>query len=129
MSKDKILSANDVKRVVGVTQKQIKKVMWHTANIYVKPFLVMEEYISTVDRILEMCCSPDDEGYIVALLDFAIRLNIVDSYSYVELPEDPKELFYVLYASDLYETVYKNACQSQIDSIKDAVWLCVGGGH
>lgn len=112
----KILSANDVKRIAGISGKQYKKVQWHSAEIIVRPFLTIDEYIEVIKQIMRDCRDPD--GNIVPeLIDFAIRINIICAYASIELPEDMKDCYYIIYASDLYETILSSISKCQVKSI------------
>ena len=119
------LSKAALMRTVGVTAKQNKKVVWRTNSIVVRQILSAKEFIDTVQNILHDCSS-DDGSLSPELLDFAIRVNVIAAYAYVELPSDFDELYYAVYASDLYETVYKNTNSAQIDAIRQAVKIYIG---
>ena len=107
-------------RVTGVSQKQFKTIHWHTATIVVKQILPIDEYIETIHKIITDCRTKED-NVAVELLDFSIRANIVSSYAFIELPDDIEELYYVLYASDLYNVICSNINRCQVDSIINTV--------
>ena len=121
----KVLSKNEVLRVTGVSGKQYKTIQWHTVQIVVRPLLNMEEYIKTVRAIVVDCMSKDGE-IAIELLDFSTRLHIIAAYAFVELPDDMEQLYYVVYQSDLYDTVLKVANRAQIDAIIKTV-TCEAG--
>lgn len=116
----KTLSVNELKRITGISQKQYKTVPWHTTTIVIKQMLSLLEYLTAVDSILESCKSPEGE-IAIELLDFAIRVGVISAYAFVELPEDIGELYYLMYASDLYDLVCSVANSSQVESIKKTV--------
>lgn len=116
----KTLSVNELKRVTGISQKQYKQVAWHTTTVIIKQMLSISEYLTAVENILNSCKSPEGE-IAIELLDFAIRVGIISAYAFVELPEDIDELYYLIYASDLYDLVCSIANKSQIESIKKAI--------
>lgn len=128
MAKDNLLSAEEVKRVVGATSKRIKKVIWHTTDILVKYSIGLSEYIATFNSIIRDCTSENGE-LALPLIDFAIRVNIISHFSNVELPQDPSELFDVVYTSDLYDVVRKNANARQIDAIEKSIYKSIGWGE
>lgn len=119
------VTASTLKRIAGVSGKQYKKVTWHSTTLTIKQTLTIKEYIDTVHSIIQSCMTPE-ETCAVELLDFAIRLNIISSYAFVELPESLEDMFYIVYSSDLYETVCKNVNNSQVASIKDTVIRMIG---
>lgn len=119
------VTANTLMRIAGVSGKQYKKIQWHSTTITVKQTLSIEEYIDTIHSIIQSCMTPE-KTCAVELLDFAIRSNIITSYTFVELPESLDDMFYIVYSSDLYEVVCKNASSSQIESIKTTVNKMIG---
>lgn len=116
------LSANTLMQITGVTGKQYKKVRWHDRDLIVRQFLPVEEYVELVQHILQDSTSPEHE-IVPELIDFAIRKNIVSAYAFVELPEDINNVFYMLYASDIFHTVCSVANEEQVESVIRSVML------
>lgn len=124
MGKVKKLSELDVLRITGVSGKQYKKVIWHGEELIIKQFLTVHEYVDTIHSILDCCSAPDDR-LAVEMIDFAIRINIISSYVFADMPKDLEKMFYIGYASGLYELVYENANKSQIDSVRESVYFYI----
>lgn len=118
----KTLSENDIKRITGISEKHYKKVVWHTSEIIVKQILTISEYMTVVNSILSDCQAPDG-SMALELADFAIRANIISAYGFVQMPEDIETLFYIVYASDLYETICSAVNKAQLEAIKQFVML------
>lgn len=116
----KILSENNIKRITGISGKQYKKVAWHTSEIIVKQILTLSEYMAVVNSILSDCQAPGG-SIALELADFAIRANIISAYGFVQMPEDIETLFYIVYASDLYETICSAVNKAQLEAIKQSV--------
>ena len=129
MGQPKTLSANELRRVAGVWGKQYQTVQWHSTQLVVRHSLGINEYISLI-RSIVADCSPKDGEVAYELFDFSVRLNVVLAYAFVELPEDIESAFYILYNSDLYDTVRKYANTAQIDAAIDGArkTLTRGGG-
>lgn len=119
------VTASALKRIAGVSGKQYKKVPWHSTTLTIKQNLSVKEYVDTIHSIIQSCMTPD-ETCAVELLDFAIKSNVISSYAFVELPESLEDMFYIVYASDLYETIYKNVNNAQINSIEETVIRMIG---
>ena len=116
MGQTKVLSKGILTRLAGVSGKQNITVSWHTASFIMKTFLTANEYMDTVFSILDDCKAPD--GSIAQeLLDFSTRLHIITAYAFVEFPEDMEQIYYIVYNSDLYDTVLKHANSAQVESI------------
>ena len=120
MAAVKVVPADAVRRVTDIAVKQHKKIVWRTVDIVVRYSLPMNEYYDTIRTIIEDCTDPEN-GFIFAVFDFAFRANIISMYSNVELPSERVEMFDAVYATDLYDTVCKNANAGQIKSIEAAV--------
>ena len=116
----KPLPLSNVRSVVGRRRIKYRKIVWHTAEMYVKTFLSLDEYKDLIDSIVRTCTAEDGDC-IYEMIDFVTRVNIIAAYALIELPEDIDELYYVVYESDLYDVVVKNANQWQIDSIIKSV--------
>ena len=111
-----ILKAKDVIKFGLRGYKETVDYNWHGRVITIKYLLPIDEMCSTIRNIQEMCLSKDGE-FIAEFLDYAIRLNIVTSYAYIEMPDDFEEMYKLIYHSDLYEAVLSNANKKQIESI------------
>ncbi len=122
----KTLSVNEVRRITGLSGKQYKKVVWHTSEIIVKQILTIKEYMDVVHNILNSCQDPEGNAA-PELLDFAIRINIISAYGFVQMPEDIDTLYYVAYASDLYDTICSAINKGQLEAIKQSVMLYIKG--
>lgn len=121
------VSASTLKRIAGVSGKQNKKVTWHSSTIIVRQLLPIDEFVNTVREIIRGCIAPDG-GFAIELLDFVMRVKIVSAYAYIELPEELDDIYYIIYASDLFETVCSNINQSQLEAIKSTVSKAIETG-
>ena len=79
----------------------------------------MEEYIDTVMSIINSC-QRDDGSVSTELLDFSFRVNIVNAYAYVSLPEELEDLYYLMYSSDLYDFICENVNNAQLNAIRQS---------
>ena len=112
----KPLPLSKVRSVVGQRRIKYRKIVWHTAELYIKTFLSLEEYNELTDSIVQYCyVDADCPAY--EMVDFALRLNTIAFYAIIELPTDIDELYYIAYESDLYDVVCANANKAQISSI------------
>lgn len=127
MKRIKTLSAEDLIMASGEAGSQNKTILWHHRELVIKQFLSLGEYIKTVRNIINECT--DENGNVaVELVDFAIRVNIVNAFAYVELPKETDKLFYVIYSQDgIYDAVCRTANSCQINAIRSAVSMCIGG--
>ena len=122
----KKLTSNDIVHVTGVTPQQHKNIFWHSHELKVNQILSFDEFRALIRNIAKDCSSPDGE-VVFELIDFAIRVNILLSYAFVDLPNDPNTLYYVIYCSDLFDVVCRAINQRQLQSIYRTISLIVGG--
>ena len=59
MATANVLSANVLKQITGISGKQYKKVAWHTAELVVRQFLDVQEYMNLIHQIISDCKKPD----------------------------------------------------------------------
>ena len=123
MGSPQMLSKNQLMRTIGVSPKQYKKVIWHTNEVIVKPFLSASEYVDMIQGILHDC-QASDGVVVLELVDFAMRINVISAYAFIELPDTLDDLYYIAY-SDLYDTVCKAANNAQIGSIRYTIGLYI----
>ena len=119
------MSAEELKRVTGVSAKQYKKVPWHSTELLIKQLITPKEYIEMIHNILNDCQTPDG-NVAFEMVDFAIRVNTIAAYAFVDLPKDPNDLYYIVYASNLYDTICKYANKGQIESISKTIAMYAG---
>lgn len=114
------VTANALKRVAGVSGRQHKKVPWHSTTIIVKQILPMNDFMTLVKHIIDDC-SNEDEGVAVGLVDFAFKVNVVASYAFIELPKDINDAYYIIYVSDLFDTICNAINRNQLNAIVNAI--------
>lgn len=106
--------------------KQYTKVLWHkNKTLLVRRFIPLNEVPQLIDMIMSTIINPQEKYFMPELKDFAIRAGVVMYYAVVQMPETTEAQYELLYTTDLYDVVKKNANLAQIDSIIDAVDLCL----
>ena len=114
------LTENVINHVFKMTRAEYKRINWHNAELNVKPLLSFQEFTETVHRIIENC--RDSEGnFLPEFLDLSMRTEIILAYGFVELPSSFDRLYEVVYLSDLYDVICRNANTAQIDALKRTV--------
>lgn len=116
MGSQKVVSSAELMRIAGTQDKQTRIYQWHSTSIVLKKLLTIEEYLCCVNNIIKYC-EDSEGGFAIELLDFSLRVNIVMAYANVTLPENIDELYYLMYSSDLYETVCNAVNRAQIEAI------------
>lgn len=116
----RVLPASKVRSVVGLRRVQYRKVVWHTAELWVRTLLDTQGYNNLISSIVEYCGRVDD-AVELAMVDFATKLNIIIAYALVDLPDDIDDMYRVIYDSDLFKTVCTNVNSNQIQSVLNFV--------
>lgn len=102
---------------------------WHGKMITIRTFLDIDTEVNTIRSIVNCCYDIKHCCFMPEFIDMAIRINIIKSYAYVELPDDVEIAHKILYVSDLYDVVLKCANQCQIDSIISSAKMMIKTGE
>lgn len=127
MTKDKRISGEEITGLLTVASKKPKKVIWHSVDLLVRYSITFNEYQSVIHNIISECTNGDGDC-VLPLLDCATKAYIIGAYANVELPNDSENLYSIIYGTDLYDVVFRNANQNQIKSIIQSVLWCAGVG-
>ena len=119
----KILKEKDIYTVAHANWNQYENVNWHAFSFTVRKYITAYEVESTIDHILNMCNT--ENGFMPHLLDFAYRIGVIVTFSCVELPVDYEERHFVLYNTDLFDTICKHINADQLNEIKYGVERCI----
>ncbi len=126
MNATKKVPASTIHDAARMSAGKYKKVVWRTTSIDVAYCLGARRFLDVYRAIIKDSTSPDGEC-MLPLIDFSIRINVISAYTNVVMPDTVEDLFDVVYGSDLYDVVVKNANTSQINALINAVWRSVGG--
>lgn len=127
MENRKPLSAETVLRVTSYDADTTLNITWHSMTIYIHRLLPLNQFIDVVQCILHDCC--DDSGnFILPLVDFAMRTNIISAYIDIDLPNNGDDMYVIAYESGLYDLVCEKANKAQIASIRSCVEMYVRRG-
>lgn len=116
------LTEYELKQLSGVSDEKNATILWRDTAISIKRIITFKEYIELIQKTLHDCQSPES-NIALELIDFAIRVNVIAYYTFVELPRDIEVLYYIAYNSGLYEIIYENSNKAQIESIKSTILL------
>ena len=120
-----ILSENDLLKKAALPLQKTKEVAWRGLKVTVKNCLPLQEYLALTDRILKD--ASDGNGNILyELLDFSLRVNIIATYLFVDLPKDAQKLYDIVYRTDLYDLVINSVDTDQVHQLLKAINLYAG---
>lgn len=120
MSEPKVIPKEQVSASSRVEYDMYIPIKWRNTQIYVKHIIRVSEMAELINSVMSACCAGDG-GFCQELVDYALRYNIVTTYSLVEMPDDLDEQYRILYCSDLYKVVTENINESQLNSIVETI--------
>lgn len=98
------------------------RVQWRGMNLVVKKLLSMDEMAVMFSDIMNECTIGINEvAYI--LLDYSFRKHVILYYSNAILPDNPDDINYIIYETDLFDTVCSHANSDQVMAIKKSIGL------
>jgi hypothetical protein len=120
-----VLSEEDLLKAAAIPFQKTKEIIWRNKSITVKESVSLREYLDLMRRIIRD--ASDNDGHILyELVDFSTKVNIIGSYSFINLPKDAQKLFDIIYYTDLYQSVAKEVNQDQLNSITSSVEFYTG---
>lgn len=102
-----------------------RTVMWHGIAVTLRPLLPLVEVTQFVNSVMDSCYDKEHDVFVPDMMDFAFRVNAVSRYACVELPESIEEQYSILYNTDIFDTIVSYANAAQLQSIKDAINVCM----
>lgn len=102
-----------------------RTVMWHGIAVTLRPLLPLVEVTQFVNSVMDSCYDKEHDVFVPDMIDFAFRVNAVSRYACVELPESIEEQYSILYNTDIFDTIVSYANAAQLQSIKDAINVCM----
>ena len=102
-----------------------RTVMWHGIAVTLRTLLPLVEVTQFVNSVMDSCYDKEHDVFVPDMMDFAFRVNAVSRYACVELPESIEEQYSILYNTDIFDTIVSYANAAQLQSIKDAINVCM----
>lgn len=114
---------SEVTRVTKTFHGKDYKVQWRGLPIVVKKLLSPAETMSICSDINNFCTYGDDNDIAYSLLDLSFRINTIKYFTNIDLPTGIDEINFILYETDLFDTVTSHVNKDQIKAIMKAVGL------
>lgn len=122
MSKNtKKVSISQVDKIMKEFYVPTKVVEWSGIDITVTKSLALADMLQFCNDVVKTCTNPENGGYMPELKDFAIRMNVVEMYSNVKLPDNLEHKYYILINSGLVETILENINSSQYFELIESI--------
>lgn len=114
------ISYEVIKGVIG-TENDVSKFVWAGLEIEVKRFLTMEEMFDFTNTVFETCFRQDDSSYRPEVKDFIVRSCILDFYTNVEVPDNLRDRYDMVYRYGVIPEAMKYIDQTQFNAIMAAI--------
>ena len=119
--KAKNVSISQIDKVMKETYKDIVLVEWCDIDLEVKKSLAFDDMLQFVHDVVKTCTEQEHGGYMPELKEFAIRMNIVETYSNVRLPSNLNHKYHILTNSGIVETILNHINTEQFNCMREAI--------
>ncbi len=100
--------------------KAVKQYKRNGVELEINPYLPFYEMMEMVNDVAG-CCFNEDAGFLPELMDFAFRVNVLERYTNLMLPDDLNEKYEMVYGTDLVEFVLEHVHQNQLKAMIKAI--------
>ena len=121
MAEEKMISVEKMDEILKDYYPESTTVDFHGQELVIRDLIDPADFFELVRRIADGCFSVEGE-YMPEVYEMLLRAGIIDVYSNVRLPHNPKHLNRFVYAPDLYNTVVRNINRDQYNALCDAIW-------
>lgn len=94
---------------------------WNGLKIIVTPYLEPEHAVSFAENVADSCFQGDDEVYMPALKDFALRVATIASYTNIRLPDSNQRKSDMVYGTDIFDWLLDRIHLGQFNEIIAAI--------
>lgn len=116
--KAKKISVSEFERISKEIER-IETVAWHGNELIIKKILSLSEAMSFVQNVVDSCF--DNGVYRPELKEFAIKLNMINSYSNLSLPSNFERSYEYIYTTDICQTIKIVILGRQYDDLIKAI--------
>ncbi len=96
---------------------------WSGVQVLIRPLIELEEMVELVNDIMQTCVDSKTQIFMPEMMDFALRVHILISYTNVELPQAVHEQYRLVYGTSLYDDVTEVINKGQVQAIKECLEL------
>ena len=99
----------------------MKTIDWRGMPLTVRTFIPLKEVIDFTNNVRDNCFDEKSNRFVLEMVDFAFRVNVVLRYSCAELPKETEAQYYILYNTDLFDTIAEAINSTQLKSIYETI--------
>lgn len=127
MSDSKRGLTKDLLSAVVSNMPEHKTVVWRGTAFAVRTVLTARDASRLFDGVMTACYDRGRDLFFPEMADFAFRAGVLVWYAGAELPENIEEQYRLVYGTDLYDKVRAEISGAQVDALRRAAELCMGG--
>ncbi len=114
-------TTNEIVAAVNEKYRRSETYEWNGLEIEIKKNISMEEMFAFVNLAVSNCFNEETGEYRPEVKDFLIRCATLEFYAGIALPEDVKDKFDIVYASNLFGFVLERINLQQFYAITEAI--------
>ena len=95
---------------------------WNGIKFKIKPTLSIKESMEFINNVIDSCFSDDTGEYLPEVRAFATKLNTLEKYTDIEIPEDINISYSLCYTNDLFNVIDENINYDQFLDIESAIY-------
>lgn len=119
-NRDQIITAEEMAELTLERFPNFLTVDFYGYELHIM-YLVPYRVLVTLTQKIADNCFDEDGNYLPETLDYSVRATVVATYTNVQLPDDIEEQYYMLYATDLWQTVIDSISAEQFSIIQNCV--------
>lgn len=119
------LSEQDLIDAAAISPRKTKDINWRGKTFTVKTILPLREFLALVRRIVNDVADKDGNIMYEAVC-FALRVNIIGSYAFIDLPKDVQTLYDIVLRTDLFDEIVHNIHEGQLKELVNIIYLYTG---
>ena len=114
------ISVEAMNEIINDRFPNVETVDYYGEELVINHTIPFDIFCIIVRNAVNGCFNSNGE-YMPENLDFVIRLCVIDAYTNVDLPEDVNDRHYLVYRTDLYNTVLQFINRYQFDCMTNAI--------
>lgn len=119
--KTKKISITAFDKIMKTTAEPPKAVEWNGIEITIKHTLPLEDVITFVNNVSNLCFERESGNYLPEIKVFAIKCCVLEMYANFALPENVEHRYDLIYNTDAFDTVLEHINIKQLNEIVDAI--------
>lgn len=124
MSKIKRISVNALEKVEKDTYEPYRTFNWHGVEVTITHTLSLKDMLEFVSGVVKSCFAADN-AYTPEIMDFAIKVSILEKYANFTMPRNVEMQYDMVYHTDAVERVLEHINLAQYHEICESICLKV----